>query len=168
MTFAFDGGPRPLTRAQAVPIASTLAGSATALLPFVATYPALPPFGLLVLLAWRLLRPELWRAWIGLPLGLADDLIGGAPIGSAVATWTILLLALDYADARLGERDWSMDWLLAVPAILFGLVGALLAAWITGGGGAVWTIGPQALTSMLAFPAVARGVAALDRWRLRR
>ena len=34
----------------------------------------MPPFGLLVLLAWRLLRPELWRAWVGLPLGLPAEL----------------------------------------------------------------------------------------------
>src|SRR3546814_14030046 len=35
----------------------------------------LPPFGLMVLLAWRLLRPESLKIWSPVLLGLFDDLL---------------------------------------------------------------------------------------------
>ena len=51
---------QPPLRTVLVPILSTLAGSAMAILPIIATEPIIPPFGLMLLLAWRLLRPEMW------------------------------------------------------------------------------------------------------------
>lgn len=153
-------------RARIVPILSTLAGSAVAIAPFIAASPALPPFGLLVLLAWRLLRPELWQAWVALPLGLADDLVGGAPLGSAMALWTATFLALDAVDNRLVWRDYWVDWLVAAIAIIFCIGGAWLLAGLTGGGGTVLAIVPQIALSIFCFPAVARLCAKLDRWRL--
>jgi rod shape-determining protein MreD len=156
------------TRARLVPVLSTLAGSAVALAPFISVSPSLPPFGLLVLLAWRLLRPELWQAWVALPLGLADDLIGGAPLGSAMALWTLTFLALDTVDNRLVWRDYWVDWLVAAIAIIFCIGGAWLLARLTGGGGTVLAIVPQIAMSIFCFPAVARLCAKLDRWRLMR
>ena len=86
-------------RLQALPVATTLLGSCVNLLPFISTAPVLPPFGLLMALGWRLLRPELWAAWVALPLGLADDLITGTAPGTAMSLWTITFLGIDLLDA---------------------------------------------------------------------
>src|SRR3546814_1079935 len=78
-----------------VPIASVMFASALPLmLPLIANSPVLPPLGLLFFLCWQLLRAEMWPVWIGLPLGLWDDLFSGAPIGTAVALWTLASIAI--------------------------------------------------------------------------
>jgi len=80
------GEPASLWRMRMVPVASVMIASALPLmLPMVASSPVLPPLGLLFFLCWQLLRIEMWPVWIGLPLGLWDDLFSGAPIGSAIA-----------------------------------------------------------------------------------
>lgn len=168
MTLAVEGAAeRPLrSRLWIVPVASTLVGSAATLLPIVAHAPALPSLGLLMALAWRLLRPEMWPAWVALPLGLADDLIGGAPIGCAMALWTIAFLAIDAADARPTWRDHWQDWWLAGTAIAGVGVGGWAFARFTAGGGALWPLLPQLVLGILLFPAAQRLCARLDRWRL--
>lgn len=153
-------------RGQVLPAVTTMLGSATVLLPLVATSPVLPPFGFMMLLAWRLLRPELWPLWIGLPLGLVDDLFSGQPIGSAPLLWTIVLLAHDQVARQNLLRDHWQDWMTAVVAISFVLGGGLVAANLAGGASAPETIVPQLLLSCLLYPVVARSVATLDRWRL--
>lgn len=158
---------RPLrARFQVVPIASTLAGSALTLLPIVAHAPVLPSLGLLMALAWRLLRPEMWPAWVALGLGLADDLIGGAPLGSATALWTMVFLAIDAADARPTWRDHWQDWRLASVAVVGVGIGGWAFARFTAGGGALWPLLPQLLLGVLLFPLAQRLCARLDRWRL--
>lgn len=151
-----------------VPVLSTLAGSSLTLLPFVATAPVLPPFGLLMALGWRLLRPEMWPAWVALPLGLADDLIGGAPLGSAMAWWTIAFLGLDFADHRPMWRDHWLDWGLACLCIVTCGIGSWAFARFVAGGGPLWPAVPPMLLAIVVFPAVARLCAALDHWRLKR
>jgi len=153
-------------RGQVLPVISTVIGSAVTLLPIVAGSPMLPPFGLLMLLSWRLIRPELWPIWIGIPLGLIDDLLSGQPIGSAVMLWTIALLAIDQIDRRLLFRDYWQDWLIAAAAIILCLVGGLFTANATGGNTEIAVIVPQILLSVMAYPVVARFCAVLDRWRL--
>jgi rod shape-determining protein MreD len=149
-------------RLQALPIASTLLGSCVNLLPFISTAPVLPSFGLLMALAWRLLRPELWAAWVALPLGLADDLITGSPPGTAMTLWTIVFLGIDRVDSRPMWRDYWLDWWIASLAILFCAAGQ----WAFNGGGAPWPMIPPTILAILCFPPVARLCAALDRWRL--
>lgn len=155
-------------RAQITPIASTVLASALALLPIVSTSQLLPNFGLLALISWRLLRPELWTARIGLALGLAHDLITGGPLGLAMSLWTFLLLSFDFVDSRLLWRDHWIEWLLAT----FAIAVAALADWkvsdLMGAAGPVHTILPGILISVLFFPAMLKIVVALDRWRLRR
>lgn len=153
-------------RGQILPIISTIAGSAMVIAPMIADWPISPPFGLMMLLAWRLLRPELWPAWIGLPLGLIDDLFSGQPIGSAVFLWTAILIALDVIDRKLVWRDYLQDWLIAALAIILCISGGLVAANIDGGNGKLVQMAPQMILSILLFPAVARTCALLDRWRL--
>lgn len=157
---------RQPARTWILPLASTVAGSAVSLLPFVAESAAWPSFGLLIALGWRMLRPEMWGAWVALPLGLIDDLIGGAPLGSAMALWTIVFLGLDIADARRVWRDLAVDWQLAALAILFVTLGAWGIAAFSSGAGPIWTVIPQAFLGILLFPAAARACAAMDRWRL--
>ena len=65
-----------------LPIASVLLGSLVTIVPMIASHPVLPPFGLMMLLGWRLLRPELFKIWAAAPFGLFDDLVSGQPLGS--------------------------------------------------------------------------------------
>ena len=153
-------------RGQIMPTITTIVGSATVLLPIIATAPVLPPFGFMMLLAWRLLRPELWPLWIGLPLGFVDDLFSGQPVGSAPLLWTLVLLALDQLERQNLFRDYWQDWLIAALAIIAVIGGGLLTANVAGGEGELVLVLPQLLLSVAAFPLVARLVAALDRWRL--
>jgi rod shape-determining protein MreD len=153
-------------RGQVLPAISTVLGSAVTLLPIVAAAPILPPFGLLMLLSWRLIRPELWPIWVGIPLGLVDDLLSGQPIGSAVLLWTLVLLGIDQLDRRTMFRDYWQDWLIAAVAIIVCLAGGLLTANLTGGHTEFAVIVPQIMFSVLAYPIVARFCALLDRWRL--
>jgi rod shape-determining protein MreD len=153
-------------RLQALPIVSTLIGSCVCLLPFIATAPVIPPFGLLMALGWRLLRPELWAAWMALPLGLADDLITGTPPGTAMTLWTIIFLGLDLVDSRPMWRDHWLDWWIASVAISFCAAGQWAIGYFVSGGGALWPIIPPTMLAILCFPPIARLCAALDRWRL--
>ncbi|HWW63522.1 MAG TPA: rod shape-determining protein MreD [Sphingomonadaceae bacterium] len=155
-------------RARVVPIATTMAASALAVLPFVSDTPLLPPFGLLMLLAWRLLRPEMWQAWIGLPLGLFDDLMSGQPLGSAMAVWTMALLALDLSDNRAVWHDYWHDLLVAALILTFCIAAGWLAAAIVAPVAGLQTMVPQLLLSILLMPMAMRIAARLDRFRLAR
>jgi rod shape-determining protein MreD len=161
---SFSPPPTALER-QLVPVISTMVGSLAVLFPVIATEPLMPPFGLMVFLGWRLLRNDIWPLWIGLPLGLWDDLYSGQPIGTAMCGWTAIMLTLDALDRRTPFRDHRQDWMLAGLAVSGYLVFALVIARITGGETSLLTMVPQILLSALLFPLVARLCAALDRWR---
>lgn len=154
-------------RAHVVPIVSTVGGSALAALPLVAAAPILPPFGLLMALSWRLLRSELWRPWVALPLGAADDLLTGAPLGSAMILWTTCFLVLDVVDNRLIWRDHWQDWLITAVALAACLSGSWLFVLLDGGGSRVTLIVPQLVVAVFCVPMATRLCARMDRWRLR-
>ncbi|HEX8064352.1 MAG TPA: rod shape-determining protein MreD [Allosphingosinicella sp.] len=155
-------------RRRWVPILSTLAVALLALLPYVASRPLVPDFAYLVLLAWRLLRPEMWQAHMALPLGLFNDLVAGLPVGQSMALWTLTFLILDIVDSRVGWRDYWLDWLFAAAAILFYTAGGWYVAREMGGTTPFAVLLPQLALSIFAYPLVARLVVALDRWRLQR
>ena len=155
-------------RRQWVPILSTLAAALLALLPYVATWPIVPDFAFLVLLAWRLLRPEMWQAHTALPLGLFNDLVTGLPVGQSMALWTLTFLLLDLVDSRVGWRDYWTDWLFAAVAILLYSLGGWYLARLMGSAVPYAVLLPQLALSIFAYPLVARLVVALDRWRLSR
>lgn len=138
------------------------------LVPIVADTPMLPPFGLLMLLAWRLMRPEYWPVWAAAPFGLFDDLLSGQPPGSGVLLWSLIFLAIEAVDRRLVWRDYWQDWLIAAAGIAFALGGAVLLVLFSGGGGGLALIVPQLVISVLLYPLVARIASRLDRWRLDR
>jgi rod shape-determining protein MreD len=155
-------------RRKYVPIVSTVVACLTVLLPIVATAPLVPDFAFLVLIAWRLLRPEIWSTTTALPLGLFNDLVAGHPLGQSMALWTIAFLAFDLLDSRLLFRDYWMDWFFAALAIAFYICGGWLVARLMGSTIDLTMLLPQLGASILAFPLVARLVLALDRWRLSR
>ncbi|HKX23420.1 MAG TPA: rod shape-determining protein MreD [Rhizorhapis sp.] len=157
---------RSRLRTQGTPIITVMLGSAAPIMPMIAVTPALPPFGLLFLLAWRLLRPELWPLWIAAPLGLFDDIMSGQPIGSSMFLWTVTLIGIEIASSRLLWRDYWQDWLIAAIAIIFCLFGAVYFARLSAGGGLMLVVLPQIAWSILLFPAVVRLCAMIDRWRL--
>ena len=147
-----------------VPIASVLLGSLVTIVPMIAPGPVLPPFGLLVLLAWRLLRPELFPVWAAAPFGLFDDCLSGQPMGSAVLLWTVTFFAIELFDTRLVWRDFWQDWLIAALATAFCLIaGRLIASPIAAHVDTLLIV--QMLVSVSLFPLVARLVAWLDRKR---
>jgi rod shape-determining protein MreD len=155
-------------RRRYVPVGSTLVAALLVLLPIVADRPIVPDFAFIVLIAWRLLRPELWPATMALPLGFFNDLVAGHPLGQSMALWTAMFLLLEFIDSRAMYRDYWMDWMIAALLILLHSAGAwLIARWMGSRTdfGVLW---PQIGLSVLAYPVVARLVVALDRWRLSR
>lgn len=155
-------------RRQVVPVATTLAAALLDVLPYIATWPIVPDFAYLMVLAWRLLRPEMWQAYAALPLGLFNDLVAGHPVGQSMALWTLTFLALDLVDSRVGWRDYWLDWLFAALAILLYTAGMWYVARLMGSVAPFAVLLPQIALSVFAFPLVARLVVALDRWRLAR
>ena len=154
--------------AYSLPWAVILLGSLTPWLPVIAPAPVLPPFGFMLMLAWRLLRPGLLPLWAGLPLGLFDDLYSGQPFGSGILLFSLALFAVELIELRFPWRSFWLDWLtatgiivpyIAIAALLSGA--ALTAVQLT-------VILPQVLLSIVLFPIVARIVAMLDRLRLMR
>jgi len=155
-------------KARAVPIVSTMIGSLVPMLiPVIAQAPVLPPFGLLTLLAWRLLRPGFWAIWAPLPLGFFDDLASGQPVGSAMLSWTLAFLAIEASERSVLWRDYLQDWLVAAAAIAGCLMAGYLFALFAGGAAPIFAIMPQIVASILFFPGIARLCARLDVWRLR-
>jgi len=155
-------------RFRFVPLLSTLAAIALALTPVVMEAPLIPDFGFLVLITWRLLRPEIWPARLALGLGLFNDLVAGHPLGQSMLLWTAAFLMFDVIDARLGFRDYLMDWLIAAGALFLVALGTWYIALLMGSGVRFMVMLPQIGLSILAYPIAARLVLALDRWRLAR
>ena len=164
------GDPPSQFRLQAVPVLSVLFASALPMmLPLIAAWAYLPPLGLLLFLAWRLLHPTLWPVWIGLPLGLWDDLVSGQPVGAAMGLWTIALLAIDFIDQRTYWRGYWQDWLIAAVAMsIIICAGAQLAHPGSGTAETLALVGLQLVASILLFPMMVRVAAWLDRVRLYR
>lgn len=151
----------PPTPARALPWATVIAGSVLTALPLIAPAPLLPPCGLLMLLAWRLLARFALRPWAAAPLGLIDDLMSGQPLGSAVLLWSLCFLAIDLIEQRLLFRDRWQDWAIATGALAFclgagRLLATPLAAPVDG------AVALQILASALLFPLATRIVAALE------
>jgi rod shape-determining protein MreD len=153
-------------RVLLVPIVSVMAASVVTALPIFVDGPMLPPLGLLMLLAWRLMRPGIWPAWVGLPFGLFDDLFSGQPFGSAAFLWSLVMLAIELIDARAIWRDHVQDWLIASVAIMLTILGGLAISGLAHRAPEIDVVVPQILISILAFPLMVRLCARLDGWRL--
>jgi rod shape-determining protein MreD len=156
-------------RRRYVPLISTLVAILLgAMLPLVAQSPWVPNLGFLVLLTWRLMRPEVWPVWAAAAFGLFADIVSGAPLGQSTLLWTAILLGLDSLDAWMGVRDYWLDWAAAAAAIFCHSVGVWYIALLMRSDVAFWVMVPQLVMSVLAYPIAARLILSLDRWRLAR
>lgn len=159
-------GPRPM--AEAVPALSVVVASLFALLPIISATGWWPNWGVLMLVAWRMLRADAWPAWWAAPLGFFNDLVTGDPIGLSIASWSAIMIVMDFVDRRTQWRDYWIEWAAACLLI----AGCELAQWwaATASGAPVafnQSTGPSIISSILCFPLAARLVALIDRWRLR-
>jgi rod shape-determining protein MreD len=151
-----------------VPVGSTILAILVVVLPVIVTTPLVPDFGYIFLVAWRLLRPEIWTARSALPLGALSDLVSGHPLGQSMALWTLTFLILDLIESRAVFRDYWLDWILASLLILFYTAATWFFARLMGSSSSFSILWPQIALSILVYPIVARIVVALDRWRLTR
>jgi rod shape-determining protein MreD len=149
-----------------IPIFSVLTGSMVTALPLFSDSPLLPPMGYMMLLAWRLMRPGIWPAWVGLPFGLFDDLYSGQPFGSAALLWSLTMLVIEIVDSRAIWRDHMQDWFLAAVAITLTILGGVAVSGLAYWAPETSVVLPQILISILLFPLVVRICARLDNWRL--
>lgn len=132
----------------------------------IASAPILPPFGFLVLLAWRQLRPGLLPMWAGLPLGLVDDLFSGQPFGSAIFLWSLTMIGMDFIEGRFPWRSFTLEWLVAAGLLTMYCMLSLIAANLAGAAAQLGVLAPQIAVGVLVYPLVGRLVAAFDRFRL--
>ena len=164
------GEPASLWRMRIVPVATVMLASALPLmLPLVANSPVLPPLGLLFFLCWQLLRTEMWPVWIGLPLGLWDDLFSGQPIGTAIGLWTLASIAIHYSSQRIYWRGFLHDWTIA--ALLIAIIqslAALIAHPDAATGRVLGLVVPQVVISTLLVPLFMRLTGKFDNFRLKR
>ncbi len=151
-----------------IPVLSVLAASMLPSLILASSVPIVPPFGFLMLLGWRLVRPGLFPVWAGFPLGAFDDLFSGQPFGSAILLWSLVMIGIEIIEARFPWRSFVQDWMTFSMVI----IGYILAAMLFSGADVtipgIIAVGPQALLSLLLFPIIARMVARFDRFRLMR
>ena len=150
------------------PVISTLVASSLALLPIIASSALIPDIAFLVLISWRLLRPEMWAPTIALPLGLFNDLVAGYPIGQSMFVWTSVFIAFEIIDSRMLFRDYWMHWFFAALAIAFAVVADWYIARLMGSSVDIVVLLPQLAAAILVYPIASRLVLALDRWRLAR
>lgn len=150
------------------PAGSVLGASFLSLLPLPAALGVWPPAGLLMMIAWRMQRSDPWPAWRAALLGLADDLIAGRPLGLMAFCYAFVMLVAGLVDRRTEWRGWILSWAMAALLIASALwLQWQVAAWM-GAAVSPTTLGAAILFAWLGFPAAARLVMALDRWRLRR
>ncbi len=151
-------------RARALPWMTVMVGSLTTAVPVIATFPILPPLGLLMLVTWRLLARFALRPWAAAPLGAFDDLLSGQPLGSSVLLWSLVFLGIDLIERRLVYRDFWQDWLIASAAIILCLAGGRILA-VPMGAQVDGAMAAQGVATILLFPVAARLVAWIDRKR---
>ena len=161
-------GQGPRSGAAYIPAVSVVAASMLSTLPIVSSSGWYPEFGFLALIAWRLLRSDPWPAWWAAPLGLANDLITGAPIGLSVALWTATMIILDLIDRRTIWRDYWIEWGLAALLLFLHETVEWAIAGLMGAEAPFRSILPSLLIAIFVFPIAAWLVARVDRWRLGR
>lgn len=155
-------------RANIVPYASILIAS---LIPFWVmsdAMPLAPPFGFILFLTWRIMRPGLFPLWIGVPLGAFDDLFSGQPFGSAILLWSVTMITLELIESRFPWTGFWRDWFTASLAIVLYIIAAMAATGAPITHHLAIAAIPQVLIAVLIYPWFARMVAWFDRFRLSR
>lgn len=165
LTRRINRAPSPVV-AIAVPWITVMLGSLVPALPVIASTPLLPPFGFMLLLAWRQIRPGLLPVWAGLPLGLFDDIYSGQPFGSSMLTWSLAMIVLDIIEARFPWRSFWQEWLVGSLMVVGCLLAGAVFANAAGGSTPLVMIAPQSVLGILLYPLAGRLVAMFDRFRL--
>ena len=160
---AFRGG--TVSGASYIPAASVVLASALGTLPIVSATGWWPNAGFLMLIAWRLLRADPWPAWWAAPMGFANDLLTGAPIGLSVTLWSAVMLAMELVDQRTQWRDYWVEWAIATVLITVDRWSDWQVAGLVGAPVPFLQIVPAIVISILAFPLAAMIVSRTDRWR---
>jgi rod shape-determining protein MreD len=155
-------------RRRFIPVVTTGLAILLGLFPLVVSSVIMPDLGFLVLITWRLLRPEIWMPSAALGFGLFDDLVSGHPLGQSMALWTIIFLLFDLLETRINYKDFWTDWLFAAGAIILHTIGAWYIALLMHSHNAFNLLLPPIVIAVLIYPLVARLVLGFDRWRLSR
>lgn len=155
-------------RALTVPYATIMLGSLLPVWFLADVMPIVPPVAFLFLIGWQLMRPGLLPLWVGIPLGLFDDLFSGQPLGSAVMLWSIAMIALELIESRFPWRGFWQDWFTASLAIVVYILAAMVVSGASITPYQLLAAVPQIALSVLLYPIFARFVARLDRFRLAR
>lgn len=155
---------RPL--AIAVPWVTIMLGSMVPALPLIASAPLLPPMGMMLMIAWRQVRPGLLPIWAGLPLGAVDDLYSGQPFGSAILLWSFVMIVLDVIETRFPWRNFWLDWLTAALLLVAAILAGSVFANAAGGRADLVALSLPLTLSVLFYPLAGRLVAVFDRFRL--
>lgn len=155
-------------RALSVPYISVMLGSILPGLLLAVVMPIVPPLGFLIFLCWRLMRPGLFPLWVGVPLGLFDDLFSGQPFGSAIFLWSLTMIVLEIIENRFPWRGFWQDWFTASIAIATYLLLAMVVSGAPLNAHLAMAVVPQVVLTILIYPLVSRLVAWLDRFRLSR
>ncbi|MEP7316073.1 MAG: rod shape-determining protein MreD [Sphingomicrobium sp.] len=161
-------GRQALRFADYVPAASVIAACSLSLLPIVSSSGWWPNTGLLILIAWRMLRADAWPSWWAAPMGFVNDLLMGTPLGLSVSLWTAIMLIMDLVDRRTQWRGYVIEW--GVACLLIALAGWVewQVAALNGAPVPLAQVAPAVIVEMLAFPIAAWLVARIDRRRLGR
>src|SRR6185369_9130303 len=114
----------------------------------------------------RLLRADPWPGWWAGPMGLANDLLTGGPIGLSVALWSATMLALDLVDRRTMWRGYWTEWMVAAVLLAIDELIQWKIAAVMGASVPFRAMVPPFLVSVCVFPLAAWLVSRIDRWRL--
>lgn len=155
----------PTKGARFIPAATVTAGSLLAALPIVSATGWWPNAGFLLLIGWRLHRVDPWPIWWAAPMGFANDLLTGAPIGLSVSLWTAVMLAMELVDGRTQWRDYWVEWAIATVLITVDRWADWAVAGLVGAPVAFVHVAPGIAFGVLAFPLAAMIVSRTDRWR---
>ncbi len=154
--------------AYGVPYLSIMIGSLLPMLVIAGAAPLVPPLGLMLLIAWRLLNPGILPVWAGVPLGMFDDLFSGAPFGSAILLWSLAMIAIEIIEARFPWRGFVQDWLTSAMILTAYIFISTVLSGARVNGAMLQAAVPELLLALLVFPFISRIVARLDRLRLMR
>jgi rod shape-determining protein MreD len=147
----------------AVPALASLLALLLMLAPLPLDVAAMPHLGLMAVLAWALLQPGLMPPWVAFLVGACADLLFGQPLGVNATGFALAAGVTRLASPLLGRHGLMFDWLAIAGVMLAFLMlqGPLMA--LAGRPVPMLPALLQWLTSILAWPLVARACAALQR-----
>lgn len=118
--------------------------------------PLVPLLPLLVVGVWALYQPALMPPAAALLVGIATDAALGQPLGVHATLMPAGALGLRLAHPFVQRAPFWLDWALALVALLLYAMAAVGLLALAGVRTEVWMALPQAVTTWLLFPAVAR------------